>query len=179
MALIDGNRRWVALNDAGFKVFGYRSVDEITTLAGSTNLDADPAVVDGLWERLRHTNELYGEHLVSHRSGRKMYVSYAAHGTTIAGRWLALLVILSARFEPDGSELIDTAEPDNAGEPGSTLTPRERDVVRRVALGANTPQIAAELYLSPSTVRSHVRNAMIKTHAHTRAQLVAIALGRD
>ncbi|HUE25549.1 MAG TPA: helix-turn-helix transcriptional regulator [Solirubrobacteraceae bacterium] len=106
-------------------------------------------------------------------------MSYAAHGTTIAGRWLALLVILSARFEPDGSELIDTAEPDNAGEPGSTLTPRERDVVRRVALGANMPQIAAELYLSPSTVRSHVRNAMIKTHAHTRAQLVAIALGRD
>ncbi|HUE25548.1 MAG TPA: PAS domain-containing protein [Solirubrobacteraceae bacterium] len=48
MALIDGNRRWVALNDAGFKVFGYRSVDEITTLAGSTILDADSTVVDGL-----------------------------------------------------------------------------------------------------------------------------------
>ena len=37
--------------------------------------------------------------------------------------------------------------------------------------------IAADLYLSPATVRSHVRNAMVKTGAHTRAQLVAIALG--
>jgi DNA-binding CsgD family transcriptional regulator len=49
--------------------------------------------------------------------------------------------------------------------------------LRQVALGASTRQIAADLYLSPATVRSHVRNAMVKTNAHTRAQLVAIALG--
>jgi DNA-binding CsgD family transcriptional regulator len=33
------------------------------------------------------------------------------------------------------------------------------------------------MYLSPATIRSHVRNAMVKTGAHTRAQLVAIVLG--
>ena len=38
-------------------------------------------------------------------------------------------------------------------------------------------RIAADMYLSPATVRSHVRNAMVKTGAHTRAQLVAIVLG--
>jgi DNA-binding CsgD family transcriptional regulator len=58
-----------------------------------------------------------------------------------------------------------------------TLTPREREVVRRVALGRSTPQIAADLSLSPATVRSHVRNAMVKAGAHTRAQLVALLLG--
>src|SRR5438874_133819 len=55
---------------------------------------------------------------------------------------------------------------------------RREDVIdRRVALGASTRQIAADLYLSPATVRSHVRNAMVKTNSHTRAQLVALVLG--
>jgi DNA-binding CsgD family transcriptional regulator len=57
------------------------------------------------------------------------------------------------------------------------LTAREGEVVRRVAMGASTRRIAADMYLSPATVRSHVRNAMVKTGAHTRAQLVAIVLG--
>jgi DNA-binding CsgD family transcriptional regulator len=46
-----------------------------------------------------------------------------------------------------------------------------------VALGRSTPQIATDLSLSPATVRSHVRNAMVKVGAHTRAQLVALVLG--
>ena len=39
------------------------------------------------------------------------------------------------------------------------------------------PKIAHDLSLSPATVRSHVRNAMVKTGTHTRAQLVALVLG--
>jgi DNA-binding CsgD family transcriptional regulator len=58
------------------------------------------------------------------------------------------------------------------------LTPREREVVRLVALGHNTAAIAARLYVSPHTVRSHVRNAMSKTDTQTRAQLVAVTLAR-
>ena len=37
-------------------------------------------------------------------------------------------------------------------------------------------QIAEQLVISPETVRTHVRNAMAKTGARTRAQLVAMAL---
>jgi DNA-binding CsgD family transcriptional regulator len=45
-----------------------------------------------------------------------------------------------------------------------------------LALGSTTRQVAAGLSLSPETIRSHVRNAMAKTGAHTRAQLVALEL---
>lgn len=103
-------------------------------------------------------------------------VSFAAQGTKTEGRWLALFVALSARFEPDGAELIRSAQTDGPGI-GSKLTPREHEVVRRVALGDTTRRIAADLYLSPATVRTHIRNAMAKANAHTRAQLVAIVLG--
>jgi DNA-binding CsgD family transcriptional regulator len=103
----------------------------------------------------------------------------------VSGQWLALFVMLSAQLEPGGAELITvgrsggpsapTPAPGDGG--GGVLTAREREVVRRVALGASTRRIAADMYLSPATVRSHVRNAMVKTGAHTRAQLVAIVLG--
>jgi DNA-binding CsgD family transcriptional regulator len=106
-----------------------------------------------------------------------MRVSFAAHATATGGRWLALVITLSARLEPHGPELIGTSEV-KAAAGVSALTPREREVIQRVALGAATRRIAADMYLSPATVRSHVRNAMVKAGAHTRAQLVAIELGR-
>jgi DNA-binding CsgD family transcriptional regulator len=49
--------------------------------------------------------------------------------------------------------------------------------VRLVALGASGPEIADELIISHNTVRTHVRNAMIKAGARSRAHLVARAIG--
>ena len=42
--------------------------------------------------------------------------------------------------------------------------------------GHVTREICDELHIAPDTVRAHVRNAMAKTGARTRAQLIAIAL---
>jgi DNA-binding CsgD family transcriptional regulator len=183
MALVDRNRRYVEVNDATLELYSYDRDEVIGQRAGRTATDGDSDSADVQWMQLLRTNELYGERTVGHPSGTPMRVSYAAHGSVMSGRWLALFVTLSAHFEPDGAELIQTskvsgsAESEGAGRNGPVLTPREREVVRRVALGASTRQIAADLYLSPATVRSHVRNAMVKTNAHTRAQLVAIVLG--
>ena len=60
----------------------------------------------------------------------------------------------------------------------AALTNREGQVVRLIADGLDTAEIAESLHVSPNTVRSHVRNAMSKLSARTRAQLVAHALGR-
>jgi DNA-binding NarL/FixJ family response regulator len=56
------------------------------------------------------------------------------------------------------------------------LTARERDVITLIAMGLETRQIAEELHVSASTVRTHVRNSMAKVGAHTRAHLVAVAM---
>ena len=42
--------------------------------------------------------------------------------------------------------------------------------------GISNPEIAARLFISPETVRTHVRNAMSKLEADTRTQAVALAL---
>ncbi len=51
------------------------------------------------------------------------------------------------------------------------------EVVRLVALGRSGPEIAEELGIAHDTVRTHVRNAMTKVGARSRAHLVAKALG--
>lgn len=56
------------------------------------------------------------------------------------------------------------------------LSPRERRVATELARGASTEEIAAALYLSPHTVRTHIRNIQRKLGARTRAHAVAVAI---
>lgn len=56
------------------------------------------------------------------------------------------------------------------------LTFREKEVVDLIAEGLTTQGIAKKLYISEHTARSHVRNAMEKVGARTRAQLVALVI---
>jgi DNA-binding NarL/FixJ family response regulator len=55
------------------------------------------------------------------------------------------------------------------------LTDREREVMALVASGLSNREIAAQLFISPSTAKTHVSRAMIKLHAHDRAQLAVLA----
>ncbi|GAA3443383.1 response regulator [Planomonospora venezuelensis] len=57
-----------------------------------------------------------------------------------------------------------------------TLTPREREMIAWVATGRSNDEIAAELVISPDTVRTHVSRAMVKLRARDRAQLVVFAV---
>jgi PAS domain S-box-containing protein len=187
MALIDRDLRFVAVNDAALALYQYTRKDVIGQPAGTAFVGGRSSTGADEWQELLRDNELYGERVIAHPSGKTMRVSYAAHATSVDGQWRALFVTLSAKLEPNGSDLIHAAPPspqergmsagEGFGQLGGALTPREREVVRRVALGRSTPQIAVDLSLSPATVRSHVRNAMVKVGAHTRAQLVALVLG--
>ncbi len=57
----------------------------------------------------------------------------------------------------------------------AVLTDREREVMALVAGGLSNEEIAAELYLSPLTAKTHVSRAMSKLGARDRAQLVVLA----
>src|ERR671921_685123 len=56
------------------------------------------------------------------------------------------------------------------------LSEKERSVLRELARGHSTEQIAEVLIVSPHTVRTHIKNGMRKLGARTRAHAVAIAL---
>ena len=55
------------------------------------------------------------------------------------------------------------------------LTDREREVLALIAAGLSNEEIAGQIYVSPSTVKTHAARAMMKLGARDRAQLVVFA----
>jgi len=65
-----------------------------------------------------------------------------------------------------------------AGQTHDHLTPREAEVLRRLALGLSNKEIATALVISEETVKSHVANVFSKLQVENRAQAVVQALRR-
>jgi DNA-binding NarL/FixJ family response regulator len=56
------------------------------------------------------------------------------------------------------------------------LTAREREILQLLADGKSNADVAAKLFISQETVKSHVRHILAKLEADTRTHAVAIAL---
>ena len=65
-----------------------------------------------------------------------------------------------------------TGEPPRTTTSSVELTPRQLDVLRYVAAGYSTDNIAKTLGISTETVRNHVRGLMGRLGAHTRLEAV-------
>lgn len=104
---------------------------------------------------------------------------FAAHILRDASRELSLQQF-AARVRDAFEHLAGDKTPSGVETPlpEPPLTDRERDVLRLLADGANTSQIATHLVLSKGTVRTHVQHIFAKLGAHNRLQAVAIARQR-
>ena len=71
--------------------------------------------------------------------------------------------------------LLEERPDDSPSAPPPHLTPRQVEVLRLLEQGRSTKQIAAELHLSPETVRNHVRRLFRALGVNTRLEAVAAA----
>jgi PAS domain S-box-containing protein len=168
IVLLDDRRRVVELNDAARSLFGV--VEKRALIDKSIEdsiLPAERADAAREWQTFLQSGEYTGTRALVRADGTEVQVDFAARLAVIGGRRLAIYVVAGddPAYEP-AAELANRLP----------LTTREREVVTLIALGHDTAEIAKELHISPETVRTHVRNAMARLGARTRAQLVAITV---
>jgi PAS domain S-box-containing protein len=169
MVLLDDHRRHVDVNSAYLRLLGYRRAAVIgkhfyDLVAGG------PLLTEEEWQAALRAGDFAGEADLVCADGSEVGVQWGGHPEVVTGERLVLLVALNTsrwgrHFRRSGSS-----------EPGGGLSEREREVVRLVAEGHTGPEIAEELHISHDTVRTHVRNAMTKLGARSRAHLVAKAI---
>ena len=166
MFVVDLGRRIVAVNGAGTVLAG-RPEEALMGERMTTLLD-NPADApdDATWRAQVLRGESFGQRRIRRPDGSTRVIEYAMRATRASGGVLALGVCVRER---PGRHAGQPQDPE-------PLTPREREILHLIALGKVTPEICAELHIAPDTARTHVRNAMAKTGARTRAQLIAIAL---
>ena len=90
-------------------------------------------------------------------------------------------LLAAVRAVARGKTYIDPSVSDQmmrAAAPRDELTPREREVLRRLALGLSNREIAGALCISEETVKTHVGSVLGKLQVENRAQAIVQALKR-
>jgi PAS domain S-box-containing protein len=171
MALVDARRRFVDVNGAFIALLGHER-REIIGRPMSEYVVGGPLLSPAEWKRAVAAGRSSGDAELLRADGGHAAVEWAATTEVVTGRQLTLVVALTtSRW---GASFRRKMPPRPAS---GTLSEREREIVRFVALGNTGPEIADQLQISHATVRTHVRNAMAKTDSRSRAHLVAKALG--
>jgi PAS domain S-box-containing protein len=171
MVLADEQRRIVEVNRAFSNMVQRRRADLIGQPLYSV-VHAGTQLSDERWNELLQHEESVGDAIIDLPDGSTLRAHWAAHPETVTGRRLVLVVTISTYR----AGRYFRRNVDDDGEPGE-LSERELEIVRLVAMGYSGPEIAEQLHISHNTVRTHIHNAMVKTHARSRAHLVAKALG--
>lgn len=170
MALIDAHRRIIDANAACVRLVGY----ERKALIGQPVyrfMAGGPVLTPAEWRAALKVGQFAGKAEVVRADGGRVAAQWAGTTEIVTGQRLTLFVALSTsrwgahfrRAESSGDH--------------RALSGREREIVLLVALGYTGPEIADQLQIAHDTVRTHVRNAMVKADARSRAHLVAKTLG--
>ncbi|MFN8232094.1 MAG: response regulator transcription factor [Actinomycetota bacterium] len=90
-------------------------------------------------------------------------------------RALAGELVLPAVHLPNLVDRLRTSREPSDAERLSSLTGREREILRSLADGGATGEIAVALGISPMTVQSHVKNILAKLGVHSKVEAVTLA----
>jgi len=180
MLIADDQRRWVTGNAAAGDLLGialeevsWHTMDDFTPPSEHRRLAEQ-------WKAFLASGAAEGWYHLCVPDRGPVPVEFSATANVLPGRHLSVFIPPDeGSAEQEERALAREAAWTPVVAEGSgrlQLTEREREVMTLVASGLQSGDIAARLFLSPETVKSHVQHAMGKLGAHTRAHAVAIAL---
>jgi DNA-binding CsgD family transcriptional regulator/tetratricopeptide (TPR) repeat protein len=164
------NQGWAGARLASCRALMTGGDDATTHFEEALRLSAEALPFD-----LARIHLLYGEHLRRERRRTDSRVQLRA----------ALEAFERFGAEPWAerarTELRASGETARRRDPSTTaqLTPQELQIARFVAEGLSNKEVAAQLFLSPRTIDSHLRNVFSKLAISSRTQLARIPLGGD
>lgn len=171
MSIVDNDRRHLEANAAARLLFRMPLSElrqlRIEDLTAEQNL---PALQEA-WDELIERGTVSDRYTVTFKDGSTLVVFYAAIANALPGQHL--IVFVPTDWPGDELEELQPAVDSTVSE---RLSPRQVDVLRLVALGANVSQIAQELSISEATVKTHVKNILHRLGARNRAHAVALAM---
>ncbi len=171
MFIIDDDGRCVDVNTAACLLLRISREESLKLrLSDLTPADARGQLAE-LRDTLRRDGYSMGSFTLLAPDGMRMETDFSALANIEPHRHLAVFVLSAHRSAPAVAPLAA-----GAASPPPTLTARERQVLSYVALGETTATIAERLFIAPTTVETHVANALRKLAAKTRAHAIAIAL---
>jgi PAS domain S-box-containing protein len=170
LILLDEHRALFEVNDAMCDLL---DAPRDQVLGSKVDLLAPPderTTIDAEWEGFSRGEAWAGERTLLRPDGSTARVQYAVRPVKLAAEQLAIVVCL-----PVESVVDDDADETRPLETDAQLTTRERELLSFVVLGSTRSQIAEHLLISLESVRLLMHDAMAKTGARTRTQLVATA----
>jgi len=171
MVLVDQTRRFVDANTPALLALRL-SLEELRRLRVEdlTPPELRP-VMEAAWSRLLDAGCVAGPYALASPAGTRLEITYYALANALAGLHLAAFAPASWP-EHELIRSVDLPDSDEA----SALTPREIEVLELAAEGQGARQIAAQLVISPSTVRTHFEHIYRKLGVRDRAAAVAKAM---
>ena len=171
MVMVDDERRYVEVNRPARLVFRL-SLDE---MRGYTIDDLTPPEelpgLEAAWARLLEAGSVAGPFEHAGPDGSRFDIVYFGLANALPGLHLAA-------FAPAGwpEDELPVTEVNGVVAPYVPLTPREEELLQLAAEGLSGPDIAARLFVSPGTVKTHFQNIYDKLGVRDRAAAVARGL---
>ena len=170
MAMFDSNRRYVDVNRPA-RLWFRRSLQEMRSYAIEDLAPPDRTLsIARDWVRMLDAGCLAGRHLAAKEDGGRVETVYFAIADVLPG----LHVTVFAPADWPDEDFAPIGDEDRAAV--ASLTQREIEVLGLAADGLTGPDLADELTLSPSTVKTHFKNIYAKLAVKSRAAAVAKAM---
>jgi DNA-binding CsgD family transcriptional regulator len=167
LLLVDDSRRYVRVNDCATKILGAPLEVILSSRIDDFTAPAHLSELELFWAALERDRELAGRAVVRRYDGSAGTCEYRAQWGVVRDRHLFALREIVAPSMPALA---------SGGEAAGPLTARELEVLQLAAEGNSTESIAAELVLSPGTVKTHFHHIYGKLGAQDRVSAVATAL---